>query len=100
MPTARTTTEMMIHFLENLLAMMFLPHEWCRLLFGGVRRRLSREQIAPIGAIFHLHPDSVGHEWLTDAQLPTAAKGLVQTDDVRRGVRAQIDELVLLLQER
>src|ERR1700758_4211033 len=98
MPTATMATEMMIHFLENLLAMMFSPHGWCRLLFGGVCCRLRREQIAPIGAIFHLHPDSVGHEWLTDAHLPTAAKGLVQTDHVRCGVRAQIDELVVLLQ--
>src|SRR5215470_19508783 len=97
MPPTTRTIAMMIHFLENLLAIAFSLPGWCWLIFGGVRR-LRREQIAPIGAILHLGPAGVGDERLTDAHLPTAAEGLVQTDDVRGGVRAQIDEIVILLQ--
>src|SRR5215467_11056816 len=102
MPATKTTIAMMIHFFEDLLAMMFLPHGSYRLLWRGCRRRcccrLRREQVAPIGAVLHLRPYCVGNEWLTYAHLPTAAECFVQTDDVRRGIRAQIDEFVVLLQ--
>ena len=45
-------------------------------------------------------PGGVGDEWLTDAHLPTATEGLVQTDNVRREARVQTDEVILLLQLR
>src|SRR5215469_274359 len=102
-PTTRTIA-MRIHiFLDDFLAMVFSPlgwrwFGWWRRASGVGRRRLRRQQIAPIGTPLHLDPGDVVDEWLTYAHLPAATEGLVQTNNVRRCARAQMDELIFLLQ--